>query len=215
MDDIEEAATRVKLGPEKKRLQSEEERKMTAYHEAGHAVVAHMLAGADPIHRVSIVSRGMALGYTMTPPERDKYQETKKELIDQLAVMMGGRAAEMNIFKELTAGASSDIQHATRIARKMVTDFGMSDLGPIAFGPMWETTEWGRASMEPEQVSEGMKEKIDDEVKKIIDQAVVTAGKVLTENRDKMDRLVEVLLKQETVEGDEFEKIMGVKKVNK
>ncbi len=215
MADLEEAATRVKLGPEKRRLQSEIERKMTAFHEAGHAVVAHMLPGADPIHRISIVSRGMALGYTMTPPERDKYQETKSELIDQLAVMMGGRAAEMLVFKEQTAGASNDIERATRVARNMVIDFGMSALGPVSFGPMWETSEWGRAMMEPEQVSEATKAKIDEEIRKLIDAAAEVAKKVLTENRKKMDDLVEVLLKQETVEGDEFERIMGVKKVTK
>lgn len=215
MADLEEAATRVKLGPEKRRLQSEEERKMTAYHEAGHAVVGHMLPGTDPVHRISIVSRGMALGFTMTPPSRDKYQETKSELIDQLAMMLGGRAAEQIIFNELTAGAANDIERATRVARRMVTDFGMSDLGPVALGPMWETSEWGRASLEPDQVSEDMKRQVDIEVKKIMDQALKTATEVLKKNKTKMERVVLVLLKQETIESEEFEKLMGVKKVEK
>jgi cell division protease FtsH len=214
MEDVEEAATRVKLGPQKKRLQSELERKMTAYHEAGHAIVAHMLPGADPIHRVSIVSRGMALGYTMTPPSRDKYQQTRSELLDQMAVMLGGRSAEMLIFNELTAGASSDIERATRIARRMVVDFGMSSLGPVALGPSWDTTDWGRVMQEPDQVSETTKSKIDEEVKEMLIKAGKEADKVLAKNIKKMDRLVEVLLKQETVEGEEFERIMGVAKAD-
>ena len=139
--EIEEAATKVKLGPEKRRLQSDLERRMTAYHEAGHAVVGHMLPGADPVHRVSIVSRLMSLGQTLALPERDKYQQTRSELTDMMAMMLGGRAAEKLVFKELTAGAANDIEKVTRLARKMVVEFGMSDLGPVALGPMWETSE--------------------------------------------------------------------------
>ena len=212
--DIEEAATKVKLGPEKRRLQSDLERKMTAYHEAGHAVVGHMLPGADPVHRVSIVSRLMSLGQTLALPERDKYQQTKSELIDMMAMMLGGRAAERLVFKELTAGAANDIEKVTRVARKMVVDFGMSDLGPVALGPMWETSEWGRSFVEPDQVSEEMKAKIDKEVKRLVDDAMKTAEAVLRKNMKKVDKLVEVLLAQETVEGEEFEKIMGVKKAS-
>lgn len=212
--DIEEAATKVKLGPEKRRLQSDLERKMTAYHEAGHAVVGHMLPGADPVHRVSIVSRLMSLGQTLALPERDKYQQTKSELIDMMAMMLGGRAAERLVFKELTAGAANDIEKVTRVARKMVVDFGMSDLGPVALGPMWETSEWGRSFVEPDQVSEEMKAKIDKEVKRLVDEAMKTAEAVLRKHMKKVDKLVEVLLAQETVEGEEFEKIMGVKKAS-
>src|SRR5690606_21479217 len=124
------ASLKVKLGPSKKRLQDDYERKMTAYHEAGHAIVAHVSPHSDPVHRISIVSRGRALGFTLTPPEKDKVQTTKSELVDEIAVLLGGRAAEMIIFNELTAGASSDIERATKIARAMVVDFGMSDLGP-------------------------------------------------------------------------------------
>src|SRR3990167_7241532 len=169
-EDIEEAATRVKLGPEKRRLQSPKEREMTAYHEAGHAVVGHFLGGADPIHRVSIVSRGMALGYTMSRPDTDKYQQTESELKDQIAVMLGGRAAEKIIFNELTGGASNDIERATRIARAMVADFGMSKLGPVAMGPMYENSDWGRAYDEPFKMSETMQGKIDGEVKRLVDE---------------------------------------------
>jgi cell division protease FtsH len=211
MKDLEEAATRVKLGPEKKRLQSEYERKMTAYHEAGHAVVGHFLKGTDPVHRISIVSRLDSLGQTESLPIRDKYQQTKNELLDNLAMILGGRAAELLIFNELTAGAASDIQRATRIARRMVQDFGMSDLGPIAMGPMWDMSEWGRA-MEPEQVSDDTKKLVDIEVKRLIDEAVEVALKTLKKHKTKMDKLVKALLETETVDGDEFEKIMGTPK---
>ncbi len=214
MKDLEEAATKVKLGPEKKRLQSPLERKMTAYHEAGHAVVGHMLPGADPVHRVSIVSRLQSLGQTLALPDRDKYQQTKSELLDQLAMMMGGRAAEQLIFKELTAGASSDIEKATRIARSMVMDLGMSGLGPMAMGPMWEMNDWGRSYMEPVQISEGLKSKIDLEVKELVETASKKAMIVLKANRIVVDKLAEALLDHETVEADEFEKIMKKKKVS-
>ncbi|OGD71589.1 cell division protein FtsH [Candidatus Collierbacteria bacterium RIFCSPHIGHO2_02_FULL_49_10] len=210
--DLEEAATRVKLGPEKKRLQSPREREMTAYHEAGHAVVGHLLPGADPVHRVSIVSRGMALGYTMSRPDTDKYQQTESELKDQIAVMQGGRAAEEVVYREKTGGASNDIERATRIARAMVTDFGMSKLGPISMSPMYESSDWGRAYGEPYKVSDQMQGKIDDEIKRLVDDGYKLAEKIVKDNRDKMDKLVETLLEAETVEQEEFEKIMGVKK---
>ncbi len=211
-EDLEEAATKVKLGPEKKRLQSPREREMTAYHEAGHAVVGHMLPGADPVHRVSIVSRGMALGYTMSRPDTDKYQQTESELKDQIAVMQGGRAAEEVVYHEKTGGASNDIERATRIARAMVTDFGMSRLGPISMSPMYESSDWGRAYGEPYKVSDQMQGKIDEEVKRLVDEGYKMSEKIVKENRDKLDKLVEKLLEVETVEQEEFDKIMGVKK---
>lgn len=212
MEDIEEAATKVKLGPERKRLQSTLEKKMTAYHEAGHAVVGHMLARTDPIHRVSIVSRGMALGYTLMPPTSDRYQQTQSELKDKMAAMLGGRAAEALVFHELTGGAASDIERATRVARRMVVDLGMSRLGPVSMGPMWETTEWGRALMEPEQVSSKTKAKIDAEVARLVDEAYEVALKLLRKERKRLDRVAERLMKVETIDGVEFEKLVGVKK---
>jgi cell division protease FtsH len=213
MADLEEAATRVKLGPEKKRLQSPKERKMTAYHEGGHAILGHMLSGADPVHRVSIVSRGMALGYTMSRPDTDKYQQTESELKDQIAVMLGGRAAEKVIFDELTGGASNDIERATRIARAMVMDFGMSKLGPVAMGPMYENSDWGRAYDEPFKMSDSMQGKIDVEVKRLVDEGYKKAEEMIKANKSKLDKLVDRLLEVETIEQEEFEKIMGVKKV--
>lgn len=210
--DVEEAATKVKLGPEKRRLQSPKEREMTAYHEAGHAVVGHFLGGADPIHRVSIVSRGIALGFTMSRPDTDKYQQTETELKDQIAMMLGGRAAERLIFNELTAGASSDIERATRIARAMVMDFGMSKLGPIAMGPMWEVADWGKSFGEPQKISESMQANVDMEVKNLIDEGYKVAEKIIKANRIVMDKLVKRLLEVETVEQEEFEVIMEEKK---
>ncbi|KKS30484.1 MAG: hypothetical protein UU93_C0037G0005 [Candidatus Amesbacteria bacterium GW2011_GWA2_42_12] len=210
--DIEEAALKVKLGPEKKRLQSDLERKMTAYHEGGHAVLAHFLPDTDPVHRISIVSRGHALGFTMNPPEHDKYQQTQSELEDQIVVLLGGRTAEKLIFRELTGGASSDIERATRIARAMVVDYGMSPLGPINFGPLYENTDYGRAGFEPPKISEAMQSKIDREMAIIIDDAMKKAEMMLKKYIKKLDAVAEKLLDVETLEGDEFEAIMGANK---
>lgn len=212
MEDIEEAATKVKLGPEKKRLQSDLERKMTAYHEAGHAVVGHLLPYTDPVHRVSIVSRGLALGFTLMPPEKDKYTQTRSELLDKIVALLGGRAAEELVFAEFTGGAASDIDQVTRIARHMVIDYGMSDLGPINLGPQWDTTSWGRPIIEPSQVSNEMQAKVDAEIKRIVDRAYSNATSLLAKHREKLDAVVERLLVKESVDGEEFEKIMGVAK---
>lgn len=212
MDDIEEASLKVKLGPSKKRLQSELERKMTAYHEAGHAVVAHVSNYADPVHRISIVSRGRALGFTLTPPERDKVQTTKSELIDEIAVLLGGRAAEMLIFNELTAGASSDIERATRVARGMVTDFGMSELGPMQFSPQYESADYGRAYGEPVRISEELQTKVDAAIKLFVDEGQQRATEILTKHRKELDAVSEKLIEIESLDGDEFEALMGKKK---
>ena len=212
MEDLEEAATRVKLGPEKRKLQSKYERKMTAYHEAGHAIVGHMLPGNDPIHRISIVSRGMALGYTMSQPTTDKYQQTESELKDQICAMMGGRVAEKLVFNEITGGAASDIERATRIARAMVVDFGMSKLGPINFGPMYDKFEWGRSYSEPAKISEVTLTEVDAEIRRLVEEGNKMAQTLILKHRKKMDSLVTRLLEVETIEQDEFEKIMGIKK---
>lgn len=212
-EDIEEAATKVKMGPSKKRLSSELEKRMTAYHEAGHALVSHFLPFTDSVHRVSIVSRGRALGFTMTPPEQDKYQQTRTELIQDMAVMMGGREAEQLVFGELTAGASSDISRATRIARAMVVDFGMSDLGPIYLGPQYETTEWGKAIYDPTNVSDRVQAQVDKEISKLILQSQAIARKLLETHRRELDVVSKDLLEKETLDGDDFERIVGLPKV--
>ena len=214
MKDIEEAALKVEIGPEKKRLQSTRERKMTAYHEAGHAVVGHLLPGNDPVRRVSIVSRGLALGFTLSRPKTDKYQTTKTELIDRLAMMLGGRAAEKVVYDELTAGAANDIENATRLARRMVVDFGMSDIGPLALGQSTELGIWGMSYGDQVRVSEDMQAKIDTEVKKLVDAAYITAETVLKKQRKTLDKVVEQLMKVETLEQDAFEKIMGSPKAS-
>ncbi len=209
MKDIEEAATKVKLGPEKKRLQSDLDRKMTAYHEAGHAVVSYYSPNLDIVHRISIVSRGMALGYTLAPPEKDRLHETKSRLIEEITMTMGGRAAEQTVFHEMTSGAANDIDQATKIARYMVTEFGMSDLGPISFGPSLDITEWGKAFYEQQSVSPEMQGAIDREVKKLIDTAYQKALALLKKHRKKLDEVAAELVKKETLESEEFEKLMG------
>lgn len=212
--DIEEAALKVKLGPSKKRLKDRNERKMTAYHEAGHAVIAHLLENADPVHRISIVSRGQALGFTLTPPEQDKLQQTKSELEDNIAVMLGGRAAEQLIFGELTGGASNDIERATAIARGMVVEYGMSTLGPINFNPAYDT-RYGRAIHEPYVISDRVKEQVDDAVSAIIHEQVKRVADMLKKHRKELDIISERLLEVETLDADEFEDLMGVKKTRK
>jgi len=212
MQDIEEAATKVKLGPEKKRLQSDLDRKMTAYHEAGHAVVTHMLPHMDPVHRISIVSRGMALGFTLIPPQKDRIHETKTHLLEQIASMLGGRAAEELIFNEMTTGAANDIDQATVLAREMVIDFGMSSLGPVNFGPTVDMTEWGGRYMNEPHISPQMQSKIDGQINTLIEKGYKQAVSILTKNKAKLDAVAQELVKKETLEGEEFEKLMGFAK---
>jgi len=200
MDDIEESATKVKLGPEKKRLQTDMDRKMTAYHEAGHAVVTYYSPNMDPVHRISIVSRCMSLGYTKIPPAKDRLHETKTHLFDKMATMMGGRAAEYVVFNEMTTGASNDLDQATRIARYMVTEFGMSSLGPMNFGPDMDATEWGKQYYQQNTISPEMQSKIDMEMKKLLDTAYAQAVLLLKTHRQKLDCIAEELIKKETLE---------------
>lgn len=215
MEDIEEASMKVKYGPSKKRLRDEYEREMTAYHEAGHAVLAHVLPHADQVHRISIVSRGQALGYTFTPPEKDRLQLLKSELLDDIVVMMGGRAAEMLVFGEQTAGASNDIEQATRIARAMVVDYGMSPLGPMNFSPQYEQSNYGRAWGEPYKISDQLLEKVDDEIRKTIETAQAKAMTLLKKYRKQLDAVSQKLLEVETMDTAEFEKAMGIPKARK
>ncbi len=210
--DIEEAATKVKLGPAKKRLQSDEDKKITACHEAGHAVVTHNLSKMDPVHRISIVARGMSLGHTLIPPAADRTHETKSRILQKIIAMLGGRAAEEVIFDEMTSGASNDIEQATRLARAMVVNFGMSSLGPIDFGPQVDYDELGKPNWyEPAQVSPAMQERIDLEVKKIVDSCYQEAVSITKKHRKILDKVVEALLKKETLGRNDFEKITGKK----
>lgn len=203
--DIEEAATKVKLGPEKKRLQSEEDRRMTAYHEAGHAIVSWEMPHMDPVHRISIVSRGMSLGHTMMEPT-EHVHETKTRLLEQISVMLGGRAAESMIFKEMTTGASDDIAKATEVARTMVTEYGMSDLGPINLNTEQKTF------YDQKTISPIMAAKIDEQIKKITDAGYETAVKMLTRLKKELDIIANELLQKETIDADDFVKLLGPKK---
>jgi len=215
MKDVEEAATKVKLGPAKKRLQSELDKKITAYHEGGHAVVTHFLPGMDPVHRISIVARGMSLGHTLIPPAADRTHETRSHLVDQITAMLGGRAAEKIVFNEMSSGAASDIAQATKLARAMVIEFGMSELGPINFGPDTAMGDFGQLEWyEQNQVSPAMQEKIDNEVKKIIDAGYKNAERIVKAKRKTLDKVSDGLIKNETLDKDAFEKIVG-KKENK
>ncbi len=207
-EDIEEAALKVTIGAERKTMQTEEERKMTAYHEAGHALVSFFVKDMDPVYRVSIVARGGSLGHTSFPPERDRYNETKTRLNSIMTTMLGGRAAEEIVFDELTVGASDDISKATGIARKMVAEYGMSALGPISYdlggGEFW----LARGIEEGNKVSEEMAAKIDTEVEKLVRSAHGEAKKIISEHREALDRIAQKLLEKETIDSSEFKALI-------
>ena len=214
--DVEEAATKVKLGPAKKKLQREEDRKITAYHEAGHAIVTHILPKMDPVHRISIVARGMSLGHTLIPPAADRTHETKSRIVEQITAMLGGRAAEEVVFNEMTSGAANDISQATKLARAMVIEWGMSELGPINLGPEMGLGDFGQLEWyEQSPVSQAMQERVDNEVKKIVDSCYKEALKIIRAKRKTLDNVVEKLMEKETLDKDDFEKIVGAKKVVK
>ncbi len=213
--DLEEAATKVKLGPEKKRLQSPLDKKLTAYHEAGHAVVSHFLPHTDPVHRISIVSRGMALGFTLIPPAADKLHETKTHLLERISVMMGGRAAEETFFGEVTTGAANDFDQATMIAKAMVVEYGMSDLGPVNFGPNMDVTQMGKAYYSENLISQEMLAKIDSEVKKILIEGYDKAVVIIKKNKNILEKVAKELVAKESLDQDEFEKIVGLKNKSK
>jgi len=208
MEDLEEAALKVKLGPEKKLKQTKDDLRMTAYHEAGHAVVTYYLPKMDPVHRISIVSRGGALGHTLIPPKTDRYTETRSHLTAQVASLLGGRAAEELTFNELTGGAASDISRATDIARAMVLKMGMSDLGPINLGSKVDIAEMGTMWYEPTKISEDLLAKADMEVKKIVGKGLEKAVEVLRKNKGKLKLVAEELLKKETLESEDFDELM-------
>jgi len=214
MNDIEDAATKVKLGPEKKRLQTDYDRQITAYHEAGHAIVSHFQEHTDPVHRISIVSRGMALGYTLIPPERDKLHTSKTALIERMAVMMGGRAAEEVAFKEITTGAANDFDQATNIARRMVMDFGMSRLGPVNFGASMDITEYTQG-MQGNDISQEMLAKIDTEISSILNEAYAKAISLVKKHQKVLAKVADELVVLESMDQDQFEKIVGKKKESK
>ena len=214
--DIENSIDRVLAGPEKKsRLMSNEEKLIIAYHETGHALVGWALPNADPIHKVTIIPRGRALGYTQALPENEKYLSSKAELKDRLAMLMGGRVAEELIFKDPTTGASNDIEKATDIARRMVMEFGMSDkLGPMLFGKGSNEVFLGRDYGRQQDYSDEVASSIDGEVKLLLNDAHDIAGKILKKFKKQMDAMVEVLMEKETIDRDEVSRIFNsIKKV--
>lgn len=212
MTDLEEAATKVKLGPARKKVQAEEDRRITAYHEAGHALVSHLLPKTDPVQRISIVARGMSLGHTEISPEGDRTHETKTRLTQAITAILGGRAAEQIVFNEMTAGAANDIKVATKYAKAMVVDFGMSPLGPVNLGANSEMGDFGNLEWyEGSQISPAFAEKVDREVSKIIDSCYRRAVALLKKERKNLGKIVSLLMSKETIDKDDFEKIVGKK----
>lgn len=213
MEEIEEAITNVIAGPEKKsRVISEEERKLTAYHEAGHAVVAHVLPKTDPVHQITIIPRGRAGGFTMILPKEDKYYGTKETMREQIIHLLGGRVAEMLTLDDISTGASNDIQRATDIAKEMVTKYGFSEkMGPVNYSSSDEVF-LGKDFSTRQSYSEGTAANIDAEVKAIIDEAFEAAKKILTEHMDQLTAVAEGLLEVETLDHDQFVQLYdGVK----
>src|SRR5436853_805251 len=211
MDELGEAIARVIAGPERKsRRISDKEKEVIAYHETGHALVMKALPHTDPVHKISIISRGMALGWTLSLPEEDKYLVSRDELMDQIAGIMGGRVAEEIVFGDITSGAENDIQKATQIARRMVTQWGMSDkLGNVQMGHREELVFLGRDLGEQRTYSEEVAAIIDEEIRSIVDHGYQTAKSVLTKSRSKMDAMVERLKIVETIDGKELDQILA------
>jgi cell division protease FtsH len=211
MADCEEAIDRVLMGPEKKsRLMSDKEKEITAYHEAGHALVAKLIPECDPVRKVTILPRGMALGVTWSMPDEDKYNRSRAELEAYLAHCLGGRVAEEIVFNEITTGAANDIEKASEIARSMVTKYGMSErLGPLTFGKKSEQVFLGRDLHEDRNYSEDIANQIDQEVRRLIDRAYGRARDLLTRNREVLESIVAELLEKEVVDGDDLSRIIA------
>jgi cell division protease FtsH len=211
MSEIQEAVERLIAGPEKKsRVINNMEKEIIAYHEAGHAVVMRMLPYSDPVQKISIISRGMALGYTMNMPAEDRHLMSKLKFQDDLAGLMGGHMAEKLVFGDTTTGSGNDLERATDLARRMVTDWGMSDtLGPRTFGKREEMVFLGREITEQRNYSEHVAEAIDEEVRQIIERATNAARTILTDYRAVLDAVAQRLVKEETIDGATFEAMFG------
>jgi cell division protease FtsH len=203
---LEEGIMRVIAGPEKKtRVMSEKERRITAYHEMGHALVAHFLDNTDPVHKISVISRGQALGYTISLPTEDKFLTTRAELQDTMAMTLGGRAAEELVFSEVTTGASNDIEKVTATAKQMVMRFGMSEkLGPRVFGHDQGQPFLGREYSSEPDYSDDVAREIDDEIRRVVEEAHQSARNILEQHRDDLTHTSEILLNRETIEREEF-----------
>lgn len=212
-EELFEAVEKVMLGPERKsRILSDKEKEITAYHEAGHAIVSHFLLHTDPVHKISIISRGRAGGYTLKLPTEDRHLHTKTEFIEEIAVLLGGYLTEREWFKDVTTGATSDLRRATALARRLVTDYGMSDnLGPRTFGEKEEMMYLGREIHEQRDYSEKIAEAIDGEISGFMSQGTAMAEKVIMEHRAELEAVAKRLLENETIEKEEFEELMKPK----
>jgi len=210
MDDFERAKDKIMMGAERRSVvMPEEERRNTAYHESGHAVVAKLLDKTDPVHKVTIIPRGRALGVTMQLPEQDRYSQDRERLLQTIAVLFGGRIAEELFMSQMTTGASNDFQRATDLARRMVTQWGMSDaLGPMVYGEEEGEIFLGRAVTTHRNVSEATMQKVDSEIRRIIDQQYALARRLIDENRDKIEAMTAALLEWETIDADQINDIM-------
>jgi len=210
MPEVDEAIDRVMAGPERKsRIMSDREKRVIAYHESGHALAAHVLPNTDPVHKISVIARGRALGYTLTLPEEDKFLMTREELSDELAMLLGGRVAEELIVGDITTGAANDIERATKIARQMVTEYGMSDMiGPLTLGQKQHEVFLGRDFATQPDYSEQVAFEIDNEVRRMIDQAHDEALEILQENRSKLDQMAALLIERETIDKEEVERLL-------
>jgi cell division protease FtsH len=213
MDDFERAKDKVIMGAERRSMvMPEEERRNTAFHESGHAVVAKLLPKTDPVHKVTIIPRGRALGVTMQLPEQDRYSQDRERLLNTIAVLFGGRIAEEIFMHQMTTGASNDFERATELARRMVTQWGMSDaLGPMVYGENEGEIFLGRSITTHKNVSETTMQKVDGEIRRIIDEQYKVARKLIEDNRDKVEAMAKALLEMETLDADQLNDIMAGK----
>ena len=211
MHDFERAKDKIIMGAERRSIvMPEEERRNTAYHESGHAIVATLLPKTDPVHKVTIIPRGRALGVTMQLPEADRYSMDRNHMLNMIAVLFGGRIAEELFMNQMTTGASNDFERATEIARNMVTRYGMSDeLGPMVYGENEGEVFLGRSVTTQKNVSESTMQKVDEEIRKIIDSQYAVARKLLEDNRDKVEAMAKALLELETIDADQIADIMA------
>jgi len=211
MKEVEEAIDRVMAGPERKsHVMSEREKRVIAYHEGGHALVAHVLPNTDPVHKISVIPRGRALGYTLTLPEEDKFLMTREELADELAMLLGGRVAEELIVGDITTGAANDIERATKVAKQMVTEYGMSDvIGPLTLGQKQHEVFLGRDFQSQPDYSDQVAFEIDNEIRRLIDEAHDEALEILQEGRVKLDELAAMLIERETLGREEVEAFLA------
>jgi len=213
MDDFERAKDKIMMGAERRSMvMSEEERRNTAYHESGHTIVARLLPKTDPVHKVTIIPRGRALGVTMQLPTEDRYSQDRDRLYNMIAVLFGGRIAEELFMNQMTTGAANDFERATEIARRMVTQWGMSDeLGPMVYGENEGEVFLGRSITTHKNVSEATLQKVDSEIRRIVDTQYRLARKLLEDNRDKVEAMAKALLEFETLDADQIADIMSGK----